>query len=384
MSWSLVVPVLPVYATHFGLGPAQLGLVVGIFGVGRILVNIPAGMLADRVDRRWLMLWAVLAVVAAQTLTGLASGYWTLLAMRLVTGIAGGVAITSGMSLLVDLTTTESRGRDMATLQAFQLIGGSLGPVVGGLLAGPFGLRAPFFVSGIAAVVVVGWAWRVLVRVAPPPSAARDCADPVRSSWFTRDMVGVCLLGFSVFFHRFGGMQSLIPLIAYGSIGIGIAHMGLVLGGITLCNVLVVGFAGRLSDRYGRKRVIVPAMALVGTGCAALALSDSVAVFLAATLLTGLAAGFGGAAPAAYLADIVAPAARGTSVGIYRTFGDVGTMLGPIVLGVAAASWGSAVAALTLAGVVLATTAAFAVLSRESSGPQRAPVFEGNGSNGPG
>jgi MFS family permease len=272
----------------------------------------------------------------------------------------------------------------MATLQAFQLIGGSLGPVVGGLLAGPFGLRAPFFVSGIAAVVVVGWAWRVLVRVAPPPSAARDCADPVRSSWFTRDMVGVCLLGFSVFFHRFGGMQSLIPLIAYGSIGIGIAHMGLVLGGITLCNVLVVGFAGRLSDRYGRKRVIVPAMALVGTGCAALALSDSVAVFLAATLLTGLAAGFGGAAPAAYLADIVAPAARGTSVGIYRTFGDVGTMLGPIVLGVAAASWGSAVAALTLAGVVLATTAAFAVLSRESSGPQRAPVFEGNGSNGPG
>ena len=177
MSWSLVVPVLPQYATQFGLGPAQLGLVVGIFGIGRVLVNIPAGVLADRVDRRWLLLWSVLAVVLTQALTGLATGYWSLLAARLATGIAGGVAITSGMSLLADLTTTRSRGRDMATLQAFQLAGGSLGPVVGGLLVVPFGLRVPFLVSGAAAVVVAVWAWRVL-RTVPPPADTATSAAP--------------------------------------------------------------------------------------------------------------------------------------------------------------------------------------------------------------
>ncbi|HXV94651.1 MAG TPA: MFS transporter [Pseudonocardia sp.] len=375
MSWSLVVPVLPAYATQFGLGPAELGLVVGIFGVGRLLVNIPAGMLADRVDRRWLLLWSVLAVVVAQALTGLATGYGTLLATRLVTGIAGGVAITTGMSLLADVTTTASRGRDMATLQAFQLAGGSLGPVVGGLLAVPFGPRVPFFVSGMASVVVAVWAGRVLRGVTPGPAGPGDGPVRGRVRWFTRDVAGVCVLGSAVFFHRFGGLQSLVPLIAYGALGIGVAQMGLVLGGITLSTVLVVRLAGGLSDRWGRKRVIVPAMAVAGVGAAALAFSDSVAVFLVATLVTGVAAGFGGGAPAAYLADVAAPAVRGRSVGVYRTFGDVGTILGPVALGVAAEAWGYSAAALVLAGVVLASTAVFAALSRESSGPRRAPVF---------
>jgi MFS-type transporter involved in bile tolerance (Atg22 family) len=116
-------------------------------------------------------------------------------------------------------------------------------------------------------------------------------------------------------------------------------------------------------------------MAVAGSGCAALALSDSVVVFLAATLVTGVAAGFGGSTPAAYLADVVMPGVRGTSVGVYRTFGDVGTVLGPVVLGIATESWGHGGAALVLAAVVLLTTAAFAVLSRESSGPRRAEVF---------
>jgi sugar phosphate permease len=62
-------------------------------------------------------------------------------------------------------------------------------------------------------------------------------------------------------------------------------------------------------------------------------------------------------------------------VGVYRTFGDVGTVLGPVVLGIATESWGHGGAALVLAAVVLLTTAAFAVLSRESSGPRRAEVF---------
>jgi MFS family permease len=185
----------------------------------------------------------------------------------------------------------------------------------------------------------------------------------------------VCLLGFSVFFHRFGGMQALVPLIAYGVIGIGVANLGLVLGGITACNMLVVRFAGGLSDRIGRKRVIIPAMAVVSSGCAALALADSVPAFIAATLVTGMAAGFSGPTPAAYLADVADPSARGTAVGVYRTFGDVATIIGPVLLGAVAQSWGDDAAALVLASIVAATTAAFAVLSRETTGPRRSTVF---------
>jgi MFS family permease len=378
MSWSLVVPVLPIYARMFGLGAAQLGLVLGVFGVGRVLVNIPAGLLADRLDRRWLLLASMLGVVATQVLTGLAPGYWVLLGLRLATGVAGGVAITSGMSLLADLTTVANRGRDMATLQAFQLIGGSLGPVVGGFLAVLFGPRLPFLVSGVAAVGIAVWARHVLAQAVRPASERVEAGQRVerqpdrrRAAWFTRDVAGVCALGFSVFFHRFGGMQALVPMIAYGAVGISVAHLGLILGGITVCNVLVVRFAGGLSDRIGRRRVILPAMAVVTLGCAGLAPAHSVLAFVAATLVTGVAAGFSGPTPAAYLADVVAPQSRGTAVGVYRTFGDLGTILGPILLGVTAQIWGYGGAALVLAAIVAVTTLMFGVLSRETTGPRR-------------
>src|SRR5690606_37640000 len=203
-------------------GAAQLGLVVGAFGAGRLLMNIPAGLFANRVDRRWLLLWSMVAVVAAQALTGLAVDYPTLLGARLLTGLAGGVAITSGMALLADLTTTATRGRDMATLQSFQLIGGSLGPVVGGFLTAPFGPRLPFLVSGMGALGLAAWGWRVLRRVAPPQRALSSGGGrPNR--WVNRDVLGAYLLGFAAFFHRFGGLQSLIPLMAYGVVGLSVA-----------------------------------------------------------------------------------------------------------------------------------------------------------------
>jgi DHA1 family multidrug resistance protein-like MFS transporter len=184
-------------------------------------------------------------------------------------------------------------------------------------------------------------------------------------------VAGVCVLGFSVFFHRFGGMQALVPMIAYGAVGISVAHLQLILGGITVCNVLVVRFAGGLSDRIGRRRVILPAMAVVTLGCAGLAPAHSVPAFVAATLVTGVAAGFSGPTPAAYLADVVAPQSRGTAVGVYRTFGDLGTILGPILLGVTAQAWGYGGAALVLAAIVAATTVAFGALSRETTGQRR-------------
>jgi MFS family permease len=359
-----------VYARDFGLNAAQLGLVVAVFGVGRLLVNIPAGLLSERVDRRWLLLSAAVAVVAGQVLTGFAVDYPTLLAARLFTGLAGGVALTSGMALLADLTTPATRGRDMSTLQGFQLAGGAIGPVFGGLLYTGFGTRATYLLSGVTALLVIAWAFRVLRRV-PPAANRRDRRDRPRQHWLTRDVLGICLLAFSVFFHRFGGLQALVPLIAYGWAGISVGQLGLLLGAITVCNIVVVRFAGGLSDRIGRKRVIVPAMVVVALGCAGLAITDSSPAFVIATLVTGVAAGFSGPTPAAYLVDVTPATARGTVTGVYRTFGDLGGIVGPLLLGFLVDVSGEASAALVLAGVMVLMTTAFALLSRETTGPHR-------------
>ncbi len=55
-SWGLIVPVLPVYAKQFHASAAELGLVVSAFNIARLAVNIPAGFIADRLNRRAIVL----------------------------------------------------------------------------------------------------------------------------------------------------------------------------------------------------------------------------------------------------------------------------------------------------------------------------------------
>lgn len=352
MTWSVVVPALPAFAQSFDVSATEIGLVVSVFGLGRLVINIPAGALAERVDRVRLLRASMVVVVVASFLSGLAPNYEVLLALRLVTGLGGGVAITTGIALITHLAPSGRRGRTISYLQAFQLFGGSAGPAIGGIAAAAWGLGAPFLVSGVAAtMVLVASLW--MLQVEGPAEARVDVEAETGarteagteagelerrrgSSWGLlagTDYLAVCLVGFAIFFMRFGGMHSLVPLIAYHLAGMSVRDLGLVLGAITIGNLGAVLFAGRLSDALGRKPVIVTGLLGSAAGTALYLLVDGPAGFVAATVVMGLSNGIGGPLPMAYLADVVPEEVRGRAIGIYRTFGDGAGVIGPLCMG---------------------------------------------------
>jgi MFS transporter, DHA1 family, multidrug resistance protein len=385
-AWSIVVPVLPAYTAEFGANATELGLVVAMFGVGRLLVNVPAGILTTRFDARKLLVGSVLAVVACQAATAFAPSLAVLLALRFATGLAGGMAITCGMTLIADLTHTTNRGRAMSLLQGAQLIGGTLGPPLGGLVAVVWGYQAPFLVCGVLAmsVVVVGWrslfgsrAGRRQVRSATPEGSGAGTTDAgtdgrgrIRQLLRDRSFLAVCAVAFSVFFHRFGGTQSLIPVIAYTVVGLSVGELGLLLGIVTACNLVMVTLAGSVSDRVGRKKVIVPGLATAALVLPLYAVGAHPAWFVAVTLVTGIAMGFSGPTPAAYMADVAPAGARGPAVGIYRTFGDLAGIVGPILLGWLVDGAGYRTAVFVLAGVMFGAVLIFATVARETVRPR--------------
>ena len=378
MAWAVVVPVLPAYAEDFGAGATELGLVVAMFGIGRLVVNVPAGLLSQRVDPRKLLVGAVLGVVALQVATGFAPNIAALLACRFVLGLAGGMAITCGMILVSELTTTENRGRAMSQLQGIQLVGGSFGPALGGVAATFWGNRAPFLVCGLMALLVVVFGSRTLLRAplprpeAPPRRSRRAAREPgqepspTRKLLRDRSFLAVCVVGFSVFLHRFGGMQSLIPIIAYSVVGLSVAQFGVLLGAVTLCNLLTVSLAGSWSDRFGRKRVIVPGLLVIGGALPFYAVTSDPLWFVVVTVVTGLAAGLSGPAPAAYVADVSPEGGRGPAVGIYRTAGDLAAVAGPITLGWLVDLGDHRLAVVVLAVIVLASGVLFGFAARET------------------
>ena len=415
-AWSVVVPVLPLYATEFGANATQLGLLIALFGIGRLVVNIPAGMLSERLDPRRMLLVSVACVVVLQAVTAFAPSLTVLLVLRFVAGLAGGMAITSGMTLVVHLTSSADRGRAMSLLQGCQLIGGAFGPALGGLVASLWGYRAPFLACGLLATLVLVFGARTLLRAPATAEVSSDApnqepataeptavqpgavqpgavqpgavqpgavqpeptqpAAPERS--LLRRLLGdgsflaICAVGFSVFLNRFAGTQSLVPIIAYTVVGLSVGQLGGLMGAVTFTNLILVTIVGRLSDRIGRKRVIVPGLLVVAVSQPVYALTSSPLAFVLVTLLTGIALGFSGPTPAAYMADVAPADGRGTAVGIYRTFGDLAAVIGPIGLGWLVDHTGYQAAVLTLAGVMLAATVIFATVARETVGPRAA------------
>ncbi len=119
-------------------------------------------------------------------------------------------------------------------------------------------------------------------------------------------------------------------------------------------------------DKLGRKAVIVPSALVTGVALVLFAVSGNVWVFIMAAVIHGFGTGILGPAPAAYAADIAPPGMRGVTMGLYRTFGDAGFVIGPVMLGgladLAGFGW-----ALTFDAMVLVSFALlFALFARET------------------
>lgn len=364
--WGLLAPILPAFAHSLGVDSARIGLLVAGFGAGRVAVNIPVGLLGRRLNRYWLFVGGALAVVVASALSGFATTFGELLLLRVVAGMAGGVTITTGQSLLADSTSDGTRARAMSILQGFQLAGGSIGPALGAFVAATWGLNAPFFFSGLICLSLTLWLLlrrrlrTSLVAIHRGTRANASVAEPLGRSFIT-----VCGVGFATFYSRFGIQQTLIPLVAYQVVGMSVEQLGFALSGIAILNIVCALFLAGISDTVGRKRVIVTSLSGMAAATLAFELPVGMPGFLIVLACFGLASSIGGGTPAAYVADIARGGRRGPAIGIYRTCGDAAGIVGPIVVGFAL---GIDLAAAVVVSVVVNAAAAilFAVLARET------------------
>lgn len=338
MGMGMVIPVLSLYADSFGVGAALIGLVTTAFGIARLVVNLPAGMLADRFGRRFLLWGGPLILAGASVGAALAGDFVALVTWRFLQGVGSGLYMTGSMIVVADLSTAANRGRRMAAYQSALLTGAGLGPAAGGLLASWWGYAAPFWgfavVSGLAGLVALAFLpeTRPVTPPAPPVTgkSGGDVAPLIRDGRFVR----VALVTFGIFFTRTAAQWQLIPLVAAWRFGMDPAHIGTALALSALAHLAIIPLAGWLVDRYSPRLLISLSAAAVALSLAVLGMTDSAWLFWAALVLLGLSLGLGGPAASAFAASC-APAGRtGATMGLLRTVGDAGFVAGPMVVGV--------------------------------------------------
>jgi len=372
LGFGSVVPVLPLYAREFGVPVAWIGAAIAAYGLARLFSSAPAGQIADRYGRRHALAAGAVLTAAGNLWCALAGTYPEFMAGRFVAGFGAGMVVTAGQIVLADITTPERRGRMMSLYWGSFIFAAGAGPLPGGLLAEWFGLAAPFWAYAGVGLLVGAIAW---FAVGETREMARASASGTKLPSFFKQLklVGanrgfglVCLVSLVNAATRTGGLFNIVPLLGAVWLGLAPGTIGLSMALGSLVGLLAAYPAGWLSDRFGRKPVIVPTTILTGIAMLLFGIAPDLTWFMIASLAWGLASGMGGPAPATYAADTAPPGMNAAAMSLFRMLGDIGYVAGPIGLGLVTDFYGPAAGLAVCAALLFVSGAAFAIFAPET------------------
>lgn len=360
IGFGIVSPVLPAYARSFDVGVAAASIIVSAFAFFRLIFAPAGGLLVSRLGERPVYLIGLLIVSASSFATAFAGSYAQLLLFRGLGGIGSTMFTVSAMALLVRLAPPSARGRVSSAYASAFLIGGMVGPVLGGLLAG-WGLRAPFIVYGVAlliaaAVVAVGLGG---ARLRPPPDPASRPKMTVAQAWQSPVYRAVLASGAANGWTNFGVRMAVLPLLAAAVLNEPwVAGVVLAVGAVGTAGTLQ--FSGRWVDHVGRRPLVIAGLLVMAVSFAlmgiaahpALTTTTGLALLLGLAVTSGIGAGLVNPAQQAAVADVVGQDRNGgTVLSTFQMSQDGGAIVGPVLVGLVADQLGFG-AAFALTGLI--------------------------------
>lgn len=370
IGYGLISPVLPAYARSFDVGVAAASVVVSAFAFFRLIFAPAGGALVQRLGERPIYLTGLLVVAASSLATAFAHSYWQLLLYRGLGGIGSTMFTVSAMALLVRLAPPAIRGRVSSAYASAFLIGGMIGPVLGGLLA-ELGLRVPFVVYAIALVLAATVVAVKLsgARLRPAPGSAPAPPMTLAEAWRHRTYRAAVASGFANGWSNFGVRVAILPQFAVAVYETTwVAGVVLALGAVGTASALQI--AGRLTDDVGRRPLVIVGMATSAIGLGVMGFATNLAALIGIAALSGFGAGLLNPAQQAAVADIVGNDRSGGKVlAVFQMAQDSGAIVGPILIGVVADLAGYP-AAFVLTGVV-AALAIWPWLTAPETSPER-------------
>jgi MFS family permease len=376
-----VVPLMG--AEVFGLASATAGLsFIASFGIVKALANLSAGHLSDRIGRKGVLVAGWVAALPVPVLLIVAPSWGWVVAANVLLGINQGLCWSTTVIMKIDLVGPARRGLAMGLNEAAGYGAVALAAAGSGYLAAVYGLRPWPFVPGIAfalaglllSVFFVreshGFARHEAKFFTPAPttaSLAREETAPspsfteimLRTSWRNRSLSAVCQAGLVNNLND-GLAWGLFPIF-FAAGGLGVAQIALLAGlypGVWGAAQLATG---ALSDRLGRKPLIIGGMWLQAGALVLLPLTHGFAPWAIAMVLLGLGTALVYPTFLAAVSDVAHPSWRASAVGVYRLWRDLGYAVGALLAGVLADHFGvpwaiAGIAALTFAsGIVVLT-----------------------------
>jgi MFS family permease len=316
-----------------------VGLLISLYGLMNSILQPLTGAISDRVSRRKPIIQIGLLLMGAGTLAFIfASRFTDLLLIRALQGIGVALTVPASLALITTATEKRTRGGSMGIYTTMRMVGFAIGPLLGGFLQIHYGFNATFFAGAAAIfvgmVLVQFWVKEMPADVSTETNRPFRIIDP---QLLTAGIIGLGIATF-VMASAFSMMttleQQFNTRLNETALGFSIAFSALMISRLLFQIPL-----GRLSDRIGRKPLIVIGLLMMTP--ATILLGEVVTTFqlTVVRLFQGLASA-GIAAPAfALAADLATGGSEGRQMSIITMGFGLGIALGPLIAGVLAVAF---------------------------------------------
>jgi MFS family permease len=361
---TIILPLLPFYAEHFGASPAVVGLLVSTYAFCQLFSGPMLGRISDRIGRRPLLLLSQIGTFIGFLVLAGAQSLWMVFLSRVIDGSTAG-NLSLAQAYISDVTKPEERAKSFAVIGIAFGIGFLIGPAISGYLA-QFGYQYPVYMAaGLSALSIL--ATYLLLPASKPESGAEgaprrlmilDWGNYVK--YFREPGLASLLVRFLLFIFAFSMFVSCFALFAerrfsWNGHPFGVREVGYVYAYSGFLGIILQGgLIGRLVKWFGEPLLARVGFASSVVGFVLLAASRGIPLMLLAAGVSSLGTGLLRPILTSLITQKAGRSEQGAVLGLTQSLTSVGAIAGPMLAGLLIEKG-------LLTGWALATAAVFAL-----------------------
>jgi MFS family permease len=325
MGQSMMLTIMPLYVRDMGATEMLIGIVVGVFAVTALLSRPFMTPAFDSFSKKWILFGAELLIAACSFLYGLADTIPTLIAVRMLHGVAMGCTGPLALALVSETLPSGKLGSGISIFSMTQALSQAVGPALGLWLVATVDYQWTYRISGISML----FASALIIMAREPAKPNKPKYKIVLNRCFAKGAIPPAIVN-SIASAANTSIMSFIAI--YGGLQ-GVGEIGLYFSVHAITLLVTRPVFGKLADRFGYAKVIIPGMLVYAIAFGIISVSNSLPMFLLAAVVA--ACGYGTCAPLlqAIVMGSVSRKRSGAASSTNYTGIDISMLIGPMIAG---------------------------------------------------
>ncbi|WP_410515197.1 MFS transporter [Paenibacillus sp. BR2-3] len=337
MDVGMISFVVAALAKEWKLGPEQIGILTSINSVGMAVGAAAAGILADRFGRKSVLLWTLIIFSVASGLSAFATGFAVLCVLRFVTGFGLGGELPVASTLVSESMPASERGRAVVLLESFWALGWIASALIAYFVIPDYGWRVAFAIGAVPVLYALYLRRAIddsprFTEIRKAPVSLRNRIAAVWSPEYRRSTIMLWILWFTVVFSYYGMFLWLPTVMVLKGFSLVRSFEYVLI--MTLAQLPGYFTAAYFIEKFGRKFVLVLYLLLTAVSAAWFGNATTEGMLMAAGICLSFfnLGAWGGMY--AYTPELYPTSIRSTGSGLATSFGRVGGIIAPLLVGV--------------------------------------------------